>query len=110
MTTTDRIRSILRVSHKSRNSDLELWIIFAQKSGMNLSQYQIDKLRLMPSFETIRRTRQKIQEQGDLRADPEVEERRYEKFKQVRGEIGSSQPESVEEQLNRLNLRIVEDR
>ena len=88
MTVHDRIVNILRVSHKARNSDLELWLIYAQNSGLNLSDKQIEVLKDMPSFETIRRTRQKIQEQGEYLADKEVHEARYHKFKEVRGSIG----------------------
>ena len=88
MTVHDRIVNILRVSHSARNSDLELWLIYAKKSGLNLTREQIEVLKDMPSFETIRRTRQKIQERGNYLADKEVDEARYNKFKEVRGSIG----------------------
>ena len=87
MTVHDRIENILRVSHKARNSDLELWLIYAKKSGLNLTREQEEVLRDMPIFETIRRSRQKIQEQGKYLADKEVEEARYNKFKEVRRDI-----------------------
>ena len=87
MTVSERVENILRASHSARNSDLELWLIYAKKSGLNLTREQEEALRDMPSFETIRRTRQKIQEQGKYLADKEVEEARYNKFKEVRKDI-----------------------
>lgn len=80
MNTTQRVESILKASRKARNSDFELWLIFAQKCGVSLSQHQIERLREMPSFETIRRTRQKYQMDGKYRADKEVEDARFDKF------------------------------
>lgn len=87
MNTTDRIRNVLRASHAARNSDFELWLIYAAKSGLDLSENQIEVLRNMPTFETIRRTRQKLQENGEYPADPEVEQARFDKFKKVRQNI-----------------------
>jgi hypothetical protein len=87
MTTTECVENILRASHAARNSDFELWLVYAAKSGLELSERQISVLRDMPSFETIRRTRQKLQEQGLYPADPSVDKRRFEKFKQVRQTI-----------------------
>jgi hypothetical protein len=97
MTTTQRIEAILEHSRQARNSDIELWLIYAQKSGMNLTQHQIEVLRGMPTFETIRRTRQKIQEQGKYPADELVREERYTKFKKMKGTIGikDADPEKI---------------
>lgn len=104
MTTTDRIRAILSVSKASRNSDLELWLIYAQKSGMGLSEAQIKVLRHMPTFETIRRTRQKLQENEQYPADPTVEQARFEKFKQVRENINHDSPEELLEAQGKVIL------
>lgn len=109
MNTTQRVRSILNASRKARNSDKELYLIYMQKSGVNLSQHQIEKIREMPNFESIRRIRQKIQEAGELRADKETEDRRFEKYRQTRGEIGISSPESAEELLNRRGYVIIDE-
>lgn len=95
MTVNQRIENILRVSRAARNSDKELWLIYAQKSGMMLSEAQQKIFRAMPSFETIRRTRQKIQELGKYLADPAIEKQRYEKFKQVRENINYETPEEL---------------
>lgn len=87
MTVSERVENILKASHMARNSDLELWLIYAKKSGLNLTREQEEVLRDMPSFETIRRSRQKIQEQGKYLADEVVKEARYNKFKEVRRDI-----------------------
>lgn len=93
MRVSERVENILKVSQKARNSDLELWLIYAKKSGLSLSKEQEEVLREMPSFETIRRTRQKLQEQGLYPADEEVNEARYKKFKEVRQNIRDVEPD-----------------
>lgn len=72
MTITQQVRNLLAYSRQARNSDKELYILYLQRAGMNLSNHQINLIRELPSFETIRRVRQKIQESGEHRADEEV--------------------------------------
>ena len=95
MTITKRVENILEASHNARNSDIELQIIYMQKAGMHLSSSQIAVLKEMPSFETLRRIRQKLQEHGKYPADPEVNERRYRRFKKVRENISTVGPEEL---------------
>lgn len=95
MTETQRVENILRVSQAARNSDRELLIIYMQKFGLNLSDEQVKKMREMPAFETIRRIRQKLQEQGKYPADKEVEDARYAKYKQVKHNIKHEDPEQL---------------
>lgn len=87
MTITERVANILRVSKEARNSDKELLIIYFQKSGMNLSDEQIKMFRKMPSTETLRRIRQKMQQEGKYPADEIVNEMRFKKYKTMRSEI-----------------------
>ena len=87
MTIHDRVQSILKSVPKTRDSDKELQIIYLQKSGMNLSPEQIALFKRMPSMETIRRTRQAIQEKGKYLASPEVEQARFDKFQEVKQNI-----------------------
>lgn len=87
MNITERVESILRFSKKARNSDKELEIIFMQKSGMELTDRQIEAFKQMPSMETLRRIRQKLQQQGKYPADEEVNEARYRKYKEMKQEI-----------------------
>lgn len=93
---TQRVENILKASKLARNSDKELLVIYMQKSGMDLDQRQIAIFRDMPSSETIRRIRQKLQENGKYSADPEVEEARYKKYKEMRGSIGIATPRETE--------------
>lgn len=100
MNITQRVQAILGASKAARNSDKELLLIYMQKAGMGLSDAQVRVFREMPSPETIRRTRQKIQEAGDFPADKEVDEARFQKFKHVRESI---QTDDVEQLLNWLH-------
>lgn len=104
MTIKQRVENILRASRMARNSDTELQIIYMQKSGMNLSQEQQQKFRELPSMETIRRIRQKLQEEGKYPADAEVEEARYQKFKELKQNI---QTDDVEKLLESQGYRIL---
>lgn len=100
MTVTDRIRNILSYSVNARNSDTELWLIYAQKSGMNLSQEQIRIFRdKMPSFETIRRVRQKLQEKGEFLASENVRKQRKAKAQVIQQIAPKAKPEYIERQL-----------
>jgi len=80
----EQVANILKVSSAARNSDRELLILYMQKFGMELTLKQIEKFRKMPSTETIRRSRQAIQEQGKYLASPAVEEERFRKYKQMK--------------------------
>lgn len=84
MKTSDRVEYILQASKAARNSDKELLIIYMQKSGMNLTQEQIQIFRKMPSAETITRVRRQLQEQGKYPADEAIDNGRYEKYQQMK--------------------------
>lgn len=90
MTIKQRVEAILKVSRMARNSDTELQIIYMQKSGMNLTEQQQQVFRDLPSMETIRRIRQKLQEEGKYLADAEVEQARYNKFVETKQSINSN--------------------
>lgn len=95
MKISQQIENILKLVPATRDSDKELLIIYMQKSGMELTNKQIKLFKEMPSTETIRRTRQSLQEQGKYQASPEVDRARFEKFKQVRSEITDKSPEEL---------------
>ena len=80
----EQVESILKYDPASRNSDKRLLVVYMQKAGMNLTPEQIEKFKDLPSTETIRRIRQKLQEQGKYPAKEEINEARYEKFKEYR--------------------------
>lgn len=70
----NRISKMTGVS--PRDSDKELLIQFMQiHLGMGLTAEQMDKLRTV-NFESIRRTRAKLQEQGKFLGSPEVMKKR----------------------------------
>ena len=96
MTITQKIQAILDHVPAARNSDTELLLIYMQKSGMDLTPKQIEVFRNMPSPETIRRTRQKIQQVGKYTASPEVKAARDYKAIQTRRTIPFMQPDDVE--------------
>lgn len=96
MTTTDRIKAILSASEAARNSDTALWLIYAQKSGLNLSSEQVEVFKNMPSPETIRRTRQKIQEEGHYLPSATVGRERKLRSYVMRQNIPGAKPEKVE--------------
>lgn len=101
MTITQRVTNIMKVSHQARNSDKELWIIYAQKSGLDLTAQQLDVLRAMPEFETIRRVRQKIQQDGMYEADPSIKAERKEKAELIRGAVPYNNSELLAELINK---------
>ena len=105
MKTRDRVENILKVSKMARNSDIELLILYMQKSKMELTDRQIHILRHeMPSFETITRIRRQLQEEGKYEATQEVQEERYNKMKEHQEEYGDPHAH-----LAKLGYRIVED-
>lgn len=107
MKISERVENILRASTKARNSDKELLVIYMQKSGMELNPKQIEIFKSMPSMETIRRIRQKLQEQGKYPADSVVEEARYQKFVKVKYGINHEEPEDlIERDLAKLGYKI----
>lgn len=100
----ERVENILKASVRARNDDRELLLIYLQKSGMNLSQQQIDIFRSLPAFETITRVRRDLQMQGKYPASPEVEEARYKKFQEVRHNINHENPEVLLERQGKVVL------
>ena len=95
MTVGQRIEAILGAMPDTRNSDAELWLVYAYKSGLGLSKEQERIFRDMPSFETIRRTRQKLQEQGKYPANDNVRTVRQAKAANVRTNITNAVPGQV---------------
>lgn len=86
MTTKQRVENLLKFSRNARNSDIELLILYMQKSGMELTDRQIEVFKNMPSAETITRIRRKLQEQGKYEADESIQEARYAKMQDYQNE------------------------
>lgn len=100
MTISNRVEAILKASKDARNSDTMLQIIYMQKAGMNLTQHQIELFKSLPSMETLRRTRQKIQEGGKYPADKQVKKQRDFKSLQMQQITPKATPKYIEQTLN----------
>lgn len=99
MTITQQVENILRAVPTTRSSDKELLIIYMQKFGMNLSLEQLQRFKKMPSFETIRRVRQKIQEGGKYPATQLVSKERKWKSMQMQQQAPSFKADGLEKTL-----------
>ena len=80
-TVKERVEYILKNYPDTRNNDLYLWLIYVRLFDKELSKYirfiPYDVLEKAQSFETLRRCRQKLQEEGKyLPTDPKVARRR----------------------------------
>lgn len=95
MKIAETIKRILKDYPETRSSDKELQIILMQESGMMLTPIQIEKFKDMPSFESIRRTRQKIQEDGLYVATDRVRRARRFKSYEVQQRITQTPIEKV---------------
>jgi hypothetical protein len=82
-----QVENLLQASRAARNSDKELLVLYMQRAGMELTEKQIQLFRQLPSMETIRRIRQKLQENGQYLADQLVEDQRYDKYVNVRASV-----------------------
>lgn len=91
----EQVENIMKFSHAARNSDKELLVIYMQKFGLDLTPRQVELFKKMPSVETIRRSRQIIQEQGKYPADPAVDEARFKKYQEVKYNIKQEEPEKL---------------
>lgn len=74
----DEVEKALKFYPSTRNSDAELVIKVWQAYGLYLTAEQQMKLMEVPMFESIRRTRQKIQnEENKYQADEPIKEKRH---------------------------------
>ncbi|MDP4227193.1 MAG: hypothetical protein Q8910_12505 [Bacteroidota bacterium] len=88
MKTKEQVEQILRDYPATRNSDRELRKQFG-RTFYNLTEEQVAVFDLFKTdFETIRRNRQKIQEEGLYPANKEVREFRKDREDEVKDEMG----------------------
>ena len=88
MKTIDLVKQQLEEYPFTRNSDRHLILRVWAEQGLFLSPDQKELfLHQVSTPETIRRIRQKLQQQGLYPCDPEVDRRRYEQFKETRQDI-----------------------
>lgn len=93
---TNTVRGILSRSRMARNSDRHLFLEFMQAGGMELSPKQQEIFLHMPSLESARRVRQKLQENGEFPADAKIATERDYKSMRMQQMTPSAKPESIE--------------
>ncbi len=92
--TKDMKAEILRLYRLDKtvvDDDKRLLANIWHRYGWDQSKDLLTNIRAVPSAETIRRTRQKLHEEGEIEYSKEVEESRYEASKEVHDEMSSSQ-------------------
>lgn len=99
---TNTVRSILARSRMARNSDRHLLLEFMQVSGMELTPKQQELFLSLPSLESVRRVRQKLQETGNYPADAKIATERSFKQMQMQQVTPNAKPETIE--------RVIHDR
>ena len=85
--TSDMRNKILRVVNRepyAANDDKLLIALIWESEGWDYMLSVYENLRNVSSPETIRRTRQKLVEEGKIKPSKKATEARYEEFKQVR--------------------------
>ena len=83
----DRIKSLCKINNEYANNDLKLIAEIWKQEGWDASQDLYWNLRRVSRPETIRRTRQKLQEEGAIRPSESTIERKYNNFKKIYGSL-----------------------
>ena len=109
MKVSQQVENILAAVPKTRDSDRELWVVYAQKFGVDLTEAQVDKIRQMPSLETLTRCRRKLQEQGKYKASPKIAQERRIKSYMMQQNAPTATPERTGEILNQRAIPWMED-
>lgn len=95
MTLSESVINQLEDHEQARNSDKALLAYVLKAKGINLSQAQIDVI-LAVNFESIRRTRQKLNEKGlYLPTDPKVLAQRNRKALETQQRIPTTKAENI---------------
>lgn len=96
MKTTNLIEQVLREHNAARSSDRILQLRVWHELGLILTPEQRAKFMEMPSSETIRRVRQKLQEDGKYLAAEPVRKTRYHKSLVMQQNAPTATPERIE--------------
>lgn len=94
MKTNDLVEKILAEKPETRDNDRLLMLYVWKNQGLHLNDMQIAAFKQAASPESIRRTRQKLQEQGKYRASEQVEQERYERYVETKDAIATA-PEAI---------------
>jgi hypothetical protein len=95
MTLVNVIENILRDKPATRNSDRLLMLEIYAYYGLKLTPQQEERFIDMPSTESVRRTRQKLQELGRYPADPSIKKQREFKSMRMQQIIPTATPEYI---------------
>lgn len=106
MLVSEIVEKTLSEKPETRSSDKRLFLEIGEHYGFILTIIQRQAFFDMPSFETMRRIRQKIQEQGRHLPTKEVMGHRRFKRWQVQQQIPKTNPNRID---NLLNTKPVDD-
>ncbi len=98
------VEQILTDNPKARSSDKVLFVELMAHYGLKLTPVQEDKFLDMPSLESARRLRQKMQEQGKYPADPEIKKEREHKAMVMQQASPVYSPKNIERTLSKRIL------
>lgn len=98
------IKRVLDSHPETRSSDRELYIKVWEEFGFYMSESQKAKFRELPPSETIRRIRQKLQEQGKYPALETVRKHRKSKGMQMRQQMPSLKAHKIEPLLDQREV------
>jgi hypothetical protein len=87
MRTKKLVERVLSQKPEARDDDKLLMLEIWEMQGLCFSETQKKAFRRASSPESIRRTRQKLQEEGQYKASKEVEEQRYQMYVEARDAI-----------------------
>lgn len=102
MKTSDIIKNILGADRQARNSDKRLLLRVWERQGLHLTEHQTTKFMEASSAESIRRTRQKLQQDGLYPADQIISGHRRFKGAQVQQNIPVTDADDVENLISLL--------
>lgn len=98
----DQILAVYAKDSRMVNDDKALIACIWELNDWDYSTDLYTNLKRMPSSETIRRTRQKLHQEGLIKYSKEAETRRYEASKEVREELGTNMV--VDEETNTVRF------
>ena len=98
------IEQLMRDNQQTRSSDKELMIAFWESQGLHLSYADKEKIRSLPTFETITRVRRKIQEGGLYQADQRVKASRHHKDLSMQQVAPAATPKYINQTLEQQPL------
>lgn len=109
MKISSTVEEILRYSREARNSDKELLIKMMEHYGLCLTVAQKEIFKAMPSTETVRRIRQKFQEEGKYLPDQKIGKDRKFRGLSMQQRAPQTKPEKIENIIEYKAISWMED-